>query len=378
MFAVAWGANQFVSTLVVYQSERGLSIATGDGLYGIYAVALIATMLLSGPAADLWGRARFVRPALALSMLGSVLLMLGDHCVGLLFAGRFVAGVASGMVFAAGTAWVKELSACAAAEAGPRRAAIALSAGFGAGPMATGVVAQWAPHPLVTAYMPHLIVSIAALPGVLWAPETAGPAPPGAPGYAARLRVPAARRRRFLTVVVPAAPWVFAAPSLAFAVQPALLGDRVHGYAIVYSALIVAVTLGTGIAVQPFARRLDRPDRTVGASAIGLALIGAGALVAALAIGQSDPWTAVVAAALLGGGYGLSLIGGLVETQRIAAPSELAGLTAVYYSLTYVGFVLPLMLAEAHAVAGYPTMLVAVAALIALSLATSVHAASSA
>ena len=69
MFAVAWGANQFVSLLVAYHAQRGVSAAVSDELFGIYAVALIFALLLTGPAADLWGRARIVRPAVALSAL---------------------------------------------------------------------------------------------------------------------------------------------------------------------------------------------------------------------------------------------------------------------------------------------------------------------
>ena len=41
----------------------------------------------------------------------------------------------------------------------------------------------------------------------------------------------------------------------------------------------------------------------------------------------------------------LALVAGLSEVQRIATPDDLAGLTAVYYSLTYVGFCVPVALA---------------------------------
>ena len=49
---------------------------------------------------------------------------------------------------------------------------------------------------------------------------------------------------------------------------------------------------------------------------------------------------------MLGAGYGVCLVGGLLEVQRIAGPDELAGLNAVFYALTYVGFGLPIVLAE--------------------------------
>lgn len=41
VFAVAWGANQFVSLLVVYREQRGVSTTVNDGMFGIYAVGLV-------------------------------------------------------------------------------------------------------------------------------------------------------------------------------------------------------------------------------------------------------------------------------------------------------------------------------------------------
>lgn len=367
MFAVGWGANQFVSMIVVYHDERGISTAVNDGLFGSYAVALIVALLLGGPAADLWGRRRIVRPSVALSLVASVLLMLGNDSVPLLYAGRVVAGLASGGIFAAGTAWVKELSADAAEDAGARRAALALSMGFGLGPLITGIVGQWAPAPLVVAYVPHLVITVVALPAVWAAPETLrAAANPGRAGFTSRLRVPSASQSRFLGVVAPAAPWVFAAPSLAFAVLPALVSDHLHGYAIVFSAAVAATTLGTGVAIQPLARRLDHPGQITG-TLCGLISVAVGALVAVAAIAYSSPVLVLVAALPLGAGYGLGLVSGLLETQRLAGPDDLAGLTAVYYALTYVGFALPLVLAGLHSVAGYPALLSGVAGLAVLS-----------
>jgi hypothetical protein len=371
MFAVGWGANQFVSMLVAYKSERGISTAVNDGLFGIYAVALIVALLLCGPAADLWGRARVVRPAVALSLVASVVLMTGTHSVPLLFLGRFLGGVASGAIFAAGSAWVKELSV-GDEGLGARRAALSLSLGFGVGPLAAGVVAQWAPHPLVLAYVPHLVIATVALPLVWRVPESLRPenerAAARSASYRSRLRVPAASHRRFLRVVLPAALWVFAAPAVAFAVLPSLVSGHVGGYPLLFSAGLAGLTLGTGVAVQPIARRLDAPGRVTGAL-LGLGVIVVGMVLAAIAAGHVWPVLALVAAMPLGAGYGLGLVSGLLETQRIAAPDELAGLTAVYYSLTYVGFALPLVLAWLHPLASYETMIGIVAVVAAVCVA---------
>jgi len=52
-----------------------------------------------------------------------------------------------------------------------------------------------------------------------------------------------------------------------------------------------------------------------------------------------------------------------VEVQRLTDEEHLAGLTGVYYSLTYLGFTLPVVLAWLQPVGGYPVLLTAVAVL---------------
>jgi MFS family permease len=370
MFGVGWGANQFVSLLVGYQQWRQLSVGTDQALFGIYALGLMPALLIGGPASDRWGRARIVRPASMLSVVATVVLIAGDHSTAALYAGRFLAGVASGAVFAAGTAWIKELSSppyeAAGEQAGARRAAICLSAGFGLGPVATGAVAQWSPAPLVSAYLPHLLVMAAAVPAMWRCTETVN-VRSRAGSLGSRLRVPAARHGRFLAVVVPMAPWVFGAPSVAFAVLPTLVRGKTHGYGVVFAGAVAGLTLAAGVLIQPLARRLDRVDDARGSTA-GLLAVTIGLVLAVVAAHTLDPALVAVAAVVLGVGYGLGLVSGLLEVQRIATPADLAGLTAVFYVLTYVGFAIPVLLAQLSAVADYPSLLGGLAVLAALCL----------
>jgi Kef-type K+ transport system membrane component KefB len=66
---------------------------------------------------------------------------------------------------------------------------------------------------------------------------------------------------------------------------------------------------------------------------------------------------------VFGVGFGIGLVAGLVEVQRMASPEDLAQLTARYYSFTYVGFVIPVLLAAFHHHASTSTLLLVVAAL---------------
>src|SRR3954454_22666207 len=137
MFAIGWGANQFVSLLVAYREHSGLSVGTVEAVVGAYALGLIPALLVLGPVSDRIGRAPVLRAAALVSLAATAVLMVGDLWA--LYVGRLLAGRASGRAFAAGSAWVAELSSApwdpsARHGVGARRAAMSLTAGFGLGP----------------------------------------------------------------------------------------------------------------------------------------------------------------------------------------------------------------------------------------------------
>ncbi|WP_246256844.1 MFS transporter [Amycolatopsis anabasis] len=372
--SVGWGANQFAPLLLMYRAELGLSAATVQATFGLYALGLIPGLLLGGPVSDRFGRRRVMLPALGVSALASGLLILGGSAPGWLFAGRLIAGVASGAAFSSGAVWIKELSGAGSAREvnpGPRRVTTTMTAGFGAGPFVAGVLAQWAPAHTVVPYLPHLALVVLAVPLVLGAPETRAPRP--GTGFRQALRVPAAREHRFRAVVVPLAPWVFGAASIALAYLPGLVGDRLGGGALAFSALVTTLTAVAGILVLPLARGVDRPGtpRLIGAA---LVTVVAGLLVAAAAAATAQPVLVVLAAVVLGGGYGCCQVCGLLEVQRLARPGELAGLTALYQALTYLGFAAPFLLAAAQRFVPASVLLLVVAALAVLTLAWTVRA----
>ena len=356
LFAVGWGANQFSSLLLAYRSHAHLSTTTADALFAVYAVGLIPALLVGGRLSDRHGR-RIVVPVVATSAVATVVLMLGGSAgLDALYPGRFLAGVVSGLAFAPGTAWVKELSSppfgpAGDAQVGARRAAVALSAGFGGGPLVAGILAQWAPAPTVVPYIAHLVVVVAVAPLVLRAPETVAVAPsagvpavgssqdaPQAGGRSGRVRDP-----RFLRMAAPMAPWVFAAASVAFAVLPGQVTRHTGHYEVLFAALVAGLTLLVGVMVQPWARRLDTRSEARGMQA-GLASVTAGLAVGGLSAATASPALVVVAAVFLGAGYGTCLVSGLLEVQRVARPDALAGLTAAFYALTYVGFAAPVVI----------------------------------
>jgi len=357
LLGAAWGSNQFTPMLLVYHRTLGLRTGTLEALFGAYAIGLIPGLLVGGRLSDTRGRRAIVMPAALLSLAGSVVLAGAGDTVGLLFAGRLLAGLSSGAMFGAGTAWLRELSARSgehAMRAAARRAVVAMTAGFAFGPLVAGVLAQWAPHAGVIPYVPHIALAVAVIALLRDAPETVV-ARPAAATVAA---LPQRGRARFRRVVVPSAPWVFAAPAIAFALLPAVVGADHAADGTAFVAAVTALTAFAGVLVQPLARRLEHR-----AGVAGLVVLAAGLGLAAVTAETQLLWLLVPCAIVLGCAYGLCLVAGLVEVQRIASGHDLARLTAVFYAFTYIGFAAPYLLALGAQVAGYALLFGITAAL---------------
>jgi MFS family permease len=366
MFAVGWGANQFTPLLIEYRHELSLSAGALAGVFAIYAAALIPGLLIGGPVSDRIGRRPVVVPFVVLSPLATLMLMLGPRSLPVIAVGRALAGLCSGVVFGSATAWVQELSDDPAASA--RRSAVALSAGFATGPAIAAVLAQWAPDPLVLPYLPHVIIGLVAVL-LLWpAPETvrAG-AGAGEPVAARRWPPQAVRTARFWLAVAPAAPWVFGAASLAFVVLPQEVTSN-GSLSVGYAGLITTVTVASGIAVQPLARRLEARHRLAGEIA-GLACAAVGTGVAIAVIGASSRAGAAGCAVAFGLAYGLCLVSGLRECERLADRGQHGAVVACFYALTYLGFSVPYLVDALNGLLGRDGTFTALAIVAAVSAA---------
>jgi MFS family permease len=359
LFAAGWGANHFAPLLLVYRDRLLLGPIDLAVLFGAYALGLVPGLLLGGPLSDRRGRHAIVMPSALVTLAGTLLLGLARGFP-LLLAGRVVVGAGCGAIFGAGTAWVQDLSQGAPQGAGARRAAIALSAGFGGGPLVSSLIAQWLAWPTIMPYAVHAAVMTASI--VLAWPAPGGPHPSN--GAPPRLALP----RGFFTEIAPIAPWVFAFPSIAFAVFPALVREHVGRFAVVYAGGVTATTLLAGVLVQPFVRRVD--PRRGAAWGLGLGVVGLFVGLAATLLGS--PAGVLIAAVFLGAAYGACLVGGLRWIEAATTPTARGRVVGIFYVITYVGFTSPVILAAAARHGGNTIGLVSVTA---LALASAVYTA---
>lgn len=341
MFAVAFGANLFAPLLPAYRITDALNQSQVTFLFAIYVAGLIPALLVCGPLSDRLGRRAIIRPALITSAAGSVVLLTGVwfHFPSLLI-GRLVVGISMGMVMAAGASWIKEI-APVAPQISARRATVALSAGFSLGPLASGLVAEYAPRPDVIPYLVHLALLLSIAP-LTW--NASGGLPTSAPSDTPqRFFSSATLSPRFLWAVAAWAPWVFGAACTSFVVLPTIAESS---YPIAFAGLIACITMGTGVLVQPLVTRISSSS-FIPPAIFGLGLTTVGMLLSLIVALTQNVWSVFPAALTLGAAYGVMMVSGLREVQIIAPPAELGAATAIYYSLTYVGFFAPFVISFA-------------------------------
>jgi MFS family permease len=367
MFAVSYGANLFAPLLPVMREMHGLGQAPVNFILAVYVLGLIPALMVGGPLSDRRGRRSVVRPALLFSATGTVVTLAAHLGVDatwgpvLLCVGRMLTGIAVGLVLAAGASWLKEVTAVTDGNDGAaaRRATAATSAGFGVGPLVSGPVAEWLPGPDTTPLIIHLVMILVLTP-LVWVTPEAGRR------TASRLQFPpSARTPRFLFTVALWAPWAFGLATTSFAVLPPLVTSDVSA-PVAYTGLIAGVAMLTGTVVQPWAGRLPTgAPVSPPLYALGTAVIGMGAAV--IVVTTHAVWFLVPTAMILGTAYGIMMVSGLREVQRIAAPEELGSLTAVFYALTYLGFFMPFAIALIAPLVGYVTVFLVGAAVCVIS-----------
>lgn len=360
MFLVAVGANLFAPLLPVMREVHDLSQAQVNFTLAIYVLGLVPALMVGGPMSDRKGRRAAVRPALLFSMAGTAVTLLAHLGTGgaagpvLLVIGRLITGIAVGLVLAAGASWLKEVTpASAGAGVAARRATVATSAGFGMGPLVAGPVAEWIPGPDVTTLVVHLVLVLVCTPLIWTTPAPPPPAHAVAAGSGGTPRRPAlipatARQPRFLASVASWAPWAFGCATTSFAALAPVAAQAV-GPNVAYTGVIAGITMLTGAFVQPWVGRHADSGRGPHPAVLGLGAATVGMLLAvllcSLAPDTAAAWVMVPAAVVLGTAYGIMMVSGLREVQRIAPAEQLGALTAVFYALTYVGFFVPFVIA---------------------------------
>jgi MFS family permease len=359
LLATGWAANHYAGLIPAISDQQHLGRATLDAIFGIYAVGLLPGLLIGGRASDALGRQSVAWAGSATAVAGTVAMLLSQHSA-VLLAGRVIVGLGVGLAISACTAWASDLK-------GPAGAAVAgavLTAGFAIGPFAAGLI-TWAVPPGVResfaiaaaiVVLATIVVFVAAQRAAV---NTTAPILRRDPEASMSVRQTSVSA---LSWAMPMAPWVFASATLAFVTIP----TRVHiGLAAPMVAGVAAlIANGSSAFIQMFARLRGWGPQ---AGTIGALLAALGYAVAAAAPSRMPLVLGLSLVVVLGCAAGLLLREGLIDLEA-AAPQRVRGaLTGVFYTATYIGFGLPLLLGTVGAAAS--AIVLAVMAVLAMATA---------
>ena len=348
----------------VYQERWGFSASTLTEVFAVYALALLASLLIVGALSDHVGR----RPVLGAAIVGEALslvlfLVAGD--VTTLVVARIVQGFATGAALSTLGAALIDLQPAHAPRRGGLVNGVAPLVGLALGALGCGLLVQLAPAPTTLVFVVLLVMLAASAVAVALAPETSEMRPGARASLRPRVRLPAHLRGEVLAIVpILVASWALGGLylSLGPSVAASLLGVGSH----LVGGLVVSALCGTG-ALAAFALR-DRDTRDV-------LLVAAAFLVAGIAItlgGLELELLSLAAAGTLvaGIGFGAAALGGFGTLARIAAPAERGEVFAVAFVISYLAFSLPAVAAgfAATSFGLRDTALVYSAAILVLSL----------
>jgi MFS family permease len=348
VFACSWGGNQFSPLLLMYEQRAHYSSLMVNAFLGVYVLGLAPALLISGSLSDRHGRRPVMLVGVAAAVTGSALLAFGPHGAIFLVLGRLFSGFTVGIAMAVGSSWLKELSQppfdpAADGASGARRSSLAFTLGAGLGALVAGLIAQWGPFPEVLPFLVHIAATVPFALVVLTTPETRVSGGVTGPWWR-QLRVPSAGHRRFVRVIAIAAPWLFASAAIGYGYLPTQLHGATGSWGLMFATATTVVALGTSSAIQPVAKRVHSPESARGL-AVGVFIMAAGIAMAVLAISAQSVWAGLAANVVIGAGLGITLVSGLLEVQRIATAKDLAGLTGVFYTVAYAGFLTPAVIA---------------------------------
>jgi len=326
----------------LYELREHLSPLTITIVYAVYAAGVTTSLLLVGHVSDWYGRRAVLIPAATLAIAAAVLFISWHSLAGLLVA-RVLTGLALGATVATATAYVADL------DAGPdgavtRRSGIVSTianvGGLAIGPLASGLLARYAPGGLTLPYIVLLVALLVAALAVVLAPEGRSPAHPLPRYRPQRIKVPANARGQFLAAIAGVA-LAFATWGLFAGLAGRFLAGPLHHPSPALTGAAIFLTFGAGIVVQ-----------TTTTTWSGHCLLSAGipTIILGLGILVASAWTAPPSLALflIGGvvtGLGASAIfraslGVVIATSRA---DDRAGALAAFFVAGYAALSLPVL-----------------------------------
>lgn len=319
----------------LYQQAWGFSSALLTVIFAVYALSLLATLLMFGSLSDYLGRRPVIFIGLLLEIV-SMLLFIAATDVSWLIVARVLQGVATGIATSALGAAMLDSDA----QQGPLLNSITPMFGMALGALGTSALVEYAPLPMGLAYGLLLAAFVGQAVYLLWIAETVTPQPGVLKTLRPQLAVPA-QARGTLLLVLPADIAAWALGGFFLSLAPSLLTAATGSTSVLNGGFAVAaLTISGAISIHNLRLRAPRLALLVGCSFLA---IGVSVILAAVNLGWL--WLFFTGAVVAGIGFGASFLGALRLLLPLAHAHERGALMAAFLALSYLAFCIPALLA---------------------------------
>jgi predicted MFS family arabinose efflux permease len=326
----------------IYQQQWGFSPITTTIVFGVYAVAVLASLLVLGRLSDYVGRRPVLLAALAVQVASMAVFADADGVGGLLIA-RVIQGLSTGAALGAIGAAMLDIDR----ERGTLANAISPGLGTGSGALLSALFVRYLPAPTHLIYLALIGIIVIQAAGVALLRETVTASRVPAAALVPEVRLP----RSVRGPVLAAAPVLFAVWALAglyAALGPAIVRVLTGSSSVVLGG--GSVTLLTVTAVSSVYLLRKAPARTV--MLTGIAALVAGVAITLVALGTGSAGLFFAGTAVSGVGFGSGFQGGIRTVVPAAAPHERAGVLSLLFTVSYLGLGVPAVAAGFLAVHG--------------------------
>lgn len=328
----------------LYQAQWHLQPSHITEVFVLYMAAALTSLMLLGSVTSRYGFFKVLRAGVALMMVGVLLSALSWNVV-VFGISRVLIGLASGMITTAASIGLTQLNTSGDTQRAAATTSLTIAFGFGLGPIVGGLVAQWAPYPLRTAYVPSLLLGVLAVYALFQVriPATLLPPAPTTPltwpQLMPRLTFPERAVLRPYWLASMGAFCAFGMFSLFASLAPSFMEKMLpwHGPAI--SGPSIGLILFLSAAVQFMAKGwVTKRVLITGYTALVLCNL---LLMANVFAGSGLLFALCVLTTSLG--RGLCNLGGISVVNKVARADNRAGLLATYLVIGYVGTILPIL-----------------------------------
>ena len=326
----------------IYQAHWGFTPITTTVVFGVYAVAVLATLLTVGRLSDHVGR----RPVLLVSLaVQAVSLLVFATAGGVLelLAARVIQGLSTGAALGAIGAGMLDIDR----ERGTLANAAAPGIGTGSGALLSALAVRYLPWPTHLIYLVLLAVIAVQAVGVAAMRETVTRTPGALATLVPEIKLPRSVRAHVLT----AAPVLFAVWALAglyAALGPALVRVLTGSASEVLGGLSLSVLTASAVVAVLLLR--DAPARAV--MITGIVALITGVAITLLALTVKSPAVFFAGTAVSGVGFGSGFQGAIRTVVPRAAAHERAGVLSLLFVVSYFGMGLPAVAAGFRVVHG--------------------------